>query len=341
MKVGTCEEREHEEREKFTRKEGWRTSPPKDHDNPVLVNREVLGATADVTPTIDIPALPELAPDAGPVVADRTPLPEGFRTTLLITAYKRDEQMRSGLKSVLDQDPAGLRVEPLVLDDAAQPSTAAICSEMGVKYMATRILEPGVKPPWRTPAFAFNIGCKHTTGDAIILSCAEMFHVKHCLAGMLSILREDPLALAIPEGKDDSGNILDTLKGGRQPTNSQIDELQPLSVQLPFLMGFKRAHYEQIGGYDEDMVGMAFDDDDIVWRLLQLGCHYRQAPKSRAVHLYHDRIPYMTPNQKVMWAFNRHAYLSRRRILVRNKTGKWGQAFRPKDHFNAWNPEVV
>lgn len=342
--IGSHEERERE-REEAKKQEEARVieQPPPQPDGrpePKTIDCSHIDATPDVVPTIKMPPIPDLPPD--PVLTpDTNPLPAGFKTTLLITTYKRDRQTKHGILSVLEQNPDELNVQLLVLDDAAQESTERMCIELGVPYLATRIIDPCSKPPWRTPAYAFNIGCRHTQSDAIFLSCGEMFHVKQCLEKLLAVLAQDPMALAVPKGYDDNGDILATLNAGNQPTLALVKSMGELNTRLPFLMGFKRSHFELIGGYDEDMCGMAFDDDDIVWRLLQLGCHYRQADRAKAVHLYHDRIPYMTPNQKVMWHYNRNMYLSRRRILARNKHGNWGQEFKPKQTFEAWNPDRV
>jgi predicted glycosyltransferase involved in capsule biosynthesis len=83
----------------------------------------------------------------------------------------------------------------------------------------------------------------------------------------------------------------------------------------------QRQTYIDIGGYDEDFTGQAFDDDDFVTRLQDHGCKYRRT-KARCVHLYHTRSG--PGRSRKLHEYNRKLFNARRGIIVRNVGREWG-----------------
>ena len=84
-----------------------------------------------------------------------------------------------------------------------------------------------------------------------------------------------------------------------------------------------RAHFYAIRGYDEDFTGIAFDDNDLVDRLVAYGCKYYQTT-AQAIHLFHPRYVYQV-GESPEWHYNRNLYLSRQGRLVRNENREWGR----------------
>ena len=88
----------------------------------------------------------------------------------------------------------------------------------------------------------------------------------------------------------------------------------------------KKRDFFDIGGYDEDMTGVAYDDNDIVERLKKFGCRYQKVD-SRIIHVFHERLPYLDQTIKRKVAYNRKIYMQRKKIVRRNLNRNWGESF--------------
>jgi len=240
--------------------------------------------------------------------------------SLLITTFKRDHLLKHTLPTIKKQKLKH-DLEVIVINDGTHDQTEQIAKEYGCKYIFTghRNLD-GEK--WRVPGFAFNIGFKRSSGDIIILSCAEIYHIGNVLNKLIDPVLDDKLALGIPQGKDDNKLFLNALESSGNNLIEIYNKLGNLNVKLPFLFSMHRSHYEKIRGYDEDFIGMAFDDRDFVDRLLDLNCHYVQTD-AQCVHLYHSRSS-RPGRTRPLHEHNRQLYLSRKGIIVRNKGKEWG-----------------
>ena len=248
-------------------------------------------------------------------------------TSVLITTYKRVHLLKWGLES-LSQQNTDFEWEVLVLNDGIPDETEELCQEYITKGLQVKYIFTGQRnldgEKWRVPGFAFNIGAKLSKAPVIILSCAEMYHLdSDSIKNLTEPVLENTSRLTIPKGKDDTGGFLRQLES-TQSTSIQIyDRLPTLNVRLPFVMGLNRKRFVDIGGYDEDFTGIAFDDDDIVSRLREDGCHYREVA-SRVVHLFHGRGGKAGHDYTTKWMLNRNLYRARQGIVYRNLGREWG-----------------
>jgi GT2 family glycosyltransferase len=93
---------------------------------------------------------------------------------------------------------------------------------------------------------------------------------------------------------------------------------------LPFYMGVRMEVINEIGGYDEDFTGIAFDDDDFVNRLQMYGCQYKYV-SGQIIHLYHERN--VMENSETFWQkwnYNKNIFDARKNIIKRNEGKLWG-----------------
>lgn len=248
-------------------------------------------------------------------------------TSILITTYKRPHLLKLGLESLSRQEVDG-DWDVIVLNDGIQDDSEKICKEYSDRGLSIRYVFTGSRnltgEKWRIPGYALNIGAKMSTAKVIILSCAEMYHLdKNSIQSITQAVLEEPMRLAIPQGRDDTGKFLETLEAEGKPDLTLWDRLPELNVRLPFVMGLSRKNFVDIGGYDEDFTGIAFDDDDIVGRLLEHGCHYRQL-NARVVHLWHPRGGKAGQEYTKKWSRNRDLYRARQGIVYRNLGRDWG-----------------
>ena len=145
-----------------------------------------------------------------------------------------------------------------------------------------------------------------------------MYHLQYNTIELLTHpLNTSNNLLCIPKGKDDTkGKYLSKLiKEGH--SLRELNNCNKLNTKLPFLMAIYKKYFIELGGYDEDLsLGMSYDDDDIVDRLINYGCKYIET-LAECVHLYHDRN---TPTKRDAGRFqyNKNIYEKRKGILIRN-----------------------
>lgn len=202
------------------------------------------------------------------------------------------------------------------MNDGIPDETEAICKKHGVEYIFTgqRNLGRGSDLHWRVPGFALNIGARRATGNILIISCAEMFHLDPCIKDLMSPIITDCSVVTYPIGYDDDGSFI---KSGR------VTGLRPLNTKLPFLMALHRNHYMEMGGYDEDFIGSCYDDNDFVDRLQAKGCRFQQVA-TKCVHIYHSRVTHDKRYQG-RHLYNKNLYHTRRGTVIRNQGREWGR----------------
>jgi glycosyltransferase involved in cell wall biosynthesis len=254
---------------------------------------------------------------------------EGHKVSIIITTFQRTHLLRWGLYSLVQQT-IPYEFETIVVNDGLPDETEEICNEfkekLNLKYIFTGQRNLQGDQIWRVPGFALNIGVKQSSGDILVMCCAEMLHVNQTIAKLTKPILNNPKLLGIPIGKDDrSGALLEWLnkQGGAfdlETYNNCVD----LDTRMPFLMALHRSQFMEIGGYDEDFIGIAYDDRDFIDRLLRNDCNYCQTDALTA-HLYHPRAEgYYEGGGPSEWDYNKNLFFSRIGKIVRNEGKEWG-----------------
>jgi len=250
-----------------------------------------------------------------------------LKTSIILATFNRPELLRFGLESISKQK-VGFPLEIVVVNDGAKDDTEKICSMfkgLDIKYIfsGNRNEKELVSRP---PSVANNIGIQQSTGDIIVLSCPEIFHLNNALAMVIEPLQKYPNLLVIPNYMyfDDDGYFLASL---RNNTKGELGRcaVRYDSVEMPFLLGVRRNKLIEIGGYDEDFIGYAADDNDLVNRLIMNNCEYMRVD-TKIVHLYHGaRCDSQMHWDNPKWVYNYNLFLSRKDIMVRNDDKEWGK----------------
>jgi glycosyltransferase involved in cell wall biosynthesis len=258
------------------------------------------------------------------------------KVSILLPSFKRPELLRRGLISILYNKPQ-CEFEIIVLNDGIEDETESVCNKfleygLPIHYFFTgkRNLDGVIKS--RVPGFALNIGIKQAEGNIIVLSCPEIWHLNNTIDILLENLQQNPKGLVIPEFLyfDRSGeetlrlNIMSMF----YPTLN-LDKLVSghygyCHVEMPFLMMLYKEHLIAINGYDEDFIGYAGEDNDLIFRLQAIGLkHIRTAAK--AVHLYHEGSTDGNCHwDNPAWVHNYTLLQNRKGIIQRNIGREWG-----------------
>jgi glycosyltransferase involved in cell wall biosynthesis len=273
-----------------------------------------------------------------------------MKVSLVITTYNRSEYLYYSLKSIREQDLSGLDLEILVVNDGLHDETENVALRSDASEgLNVRYIHTGHRHSlyWRCMGFAANVGIRQARGEIVILSNSDVFHLGDTLRAVVQGSLEDPYALStLHEVYDDDGLLIQALKASSYDTDEavalrrmvldRVREAQrprgfwPCNPDVPFCMAIRREHLMSIRGYDEDFIGVASEDCDLLDRLKSLGCHYRYAPAGcEAVHLYHGRKSIEEIKATPGFYHNVRLRESRQGKLTRNLDREWGRLIDP------------
>ena len=212
-----------------------------------------------------------------------------MKITTLIPTFNRDDLLWLTLCSYKNQELIE-QCEVIVLDEGATNKTKELCSQFSfVKYLATG--RDGRY--WRCPSFAYNIGAKRALGDVLLLTSPEILNLDpFCIKEAVLPVLANEMVGTYPIGKyDKDGIFLDRYKQGIH-SSSLFDSLPDLNNHangqpLHFFQAVSKKLFLDIGGYDEDFIGLAYDDNDLTDRLFNAGSSFEKT-KARVVHLWHS-----------------------------------------------------
>ena len=261
-----------------------------------------------------------------------------MKVSLILPSYRRSDLLELGLFS-LAQQSFQYDLEVIVINDGIVDETYAVVEKyqgkLNIKYIFTGHRNLKVKPKFRSPSIAINVGIKSATGDIIILSNPEVFHLNNTVNLIVELLVNNRKILSTPKHVyfdntketrdylsenhtlDIPENILSTLEANTHRCS--------YASKLPFCMGMWKQEIVDIGGYDEDLgIGWACDDDDIVDRLILNGLNFHYC-EAKVIHLYHDK-QYNRENRTTDpdYLNNLKIFKERKGQIIRNQGKDWG-----------------
>ena len=176
-----------------------------------------------------------------------------------------------------------------------------------------------------------NIGFKAASHDIIVLSCPEMFHLNRAIDYLGYGLLENPKSMVIPEfiyfdkSQETTNSLLQNRDAGINTSTLVGGSYGACHVEMPFLMAFYKQYVMDIGGYDEDFIGYAGEDCDLIERLKLVGLTHKRT-KAEAIHLWHEgstdgACHFENPD----WVINWNLLQGRKGVVNRNVGREWGK----------------
>lgn len=254
---------------------------------------------------------------------------EPITISIVLASFARADLLELSILSILNQVISYPYNFVIVNDGFENDGTKEVCEKYGTQVPITYIFTghrniDKLLP--RNPAVPNNIAIKQASGNIVILTCPEILHFENSVNNIVKPVVRNKKAISIPSliYFDNTGKYTQALK------NKTRGALQWLSghkdhVKMPFFMGVWKQELLKIGGYDEDFTGYAFEDNDLVGRLLANGCFYHKTPV-KIIHLYHGkRCQEGTMEYLPAWNYNKRLLEERKGIIVRNKQKSWGE----------------
>lgn len=247
--------------------------------------------------------------------------------SLILPSYKRADLLNLGLWSISKQQ-IDCSLEIIVLNEGGDRETYGVCEHYR-KYFNLRHIESNPSGESRNLVFSSNIGIKEARGDIVILSCPEMFHIGNTLNSLIAPLISNKNIISIPNYVlfDSLGEIKNKLQNN---LTTEIDyrklkngEHERYAATLPFFMGIPKSILLEIGGYDEDFIGIGGEDDDLTRRLIASNLSYHRT-NSILIHLYHPKsFDETTKNSNPKYLYNLNL-LQTKTTIIRNEGREWG-----------------
>lgn len=216
-----------------------------------------------------------------------------MKASILIASFNRDSLLELNLRSLLKQNLNKKEIEILVINDGLDTVQTRnlvnkYSEKLNIKYIFSGKRNRPDKLIWRNPGFAYNYASGFSSGEYLFICGAEIYHENDTINLMLKDIQESPSSMVVPIGRDDrDGEYTKRLYTNNSTQNIKLFDL---NTKLPFLMCIPRKSFFEINGYDEDMIGIGYDDDDIVTRLNKIGLNYKQS-LAKITHLFHKRTP--------------------------------------------------
>lgn len=249
-----------------------------------------------------------------------------MKVSLVMASFDRARQLAFSLQAIAKQtipwDFEIVVVNDGKEDDGTQDVCSNFSSNFDIKYIfAGQRNEKGLII--RNPAVPNNIAVKNSSGEIIILTCPELYHMSEGVQSIVLPLIEKRNVMTIPLCLlwDVNGAVLNSLPS-ESPDLSSGKLFGVEKTKYPYLLGMWKSEFVSIGGYDEDFTGFGSEDDDLIMRLRFK--RLKHHPVSvKGVHLWHPP-PRGMPEWDAGRAYNRELLKTRTGIIKRNQNRPWG-----------------
>ena len=251
-----------------------------------------------------------------------------MKISLILSCFNKAQLLALTLSSIVKYQRSFDLEVVIVNDGKLGDGTEAVCNRFGksleIRYVFTGQRHKKALIP-RNPAFPNNIGVKHCSGDVIVLSCPEVYHLNDALEFLVQPLKNQTNILSIPERLywDTNGDVVNKLQNKKAIDSTKLFSDRS-HIAFPFFMGLWKKEFISIGGYDEDFTGYAAEDEDLVNRFLNKGLTFYKT-KSQVLHLFHGKSHATRPDwNNPKWVYNYKLFQKRLGTIKRNIGRDWG-----------------
>ena len=157
--------------------------------------------------------------------------------------------------------------EVVVADNGSTDASASLVSSWAARTARIRLVDASSRPG---PSAARNTGAEHASGDLLAFCDADDVVRPGWLGAIFEALREaDVVAGALEHG---------SLNGmeATNPMPAVTSQLGQVPAGLAANLGVRKAAFEALGGFDEDL--MVGEDIDLCWRLQFAGYRFTTVP---------------------------------------------------------------
>lgn len=244
------------------------------------------------------------------------------------------ERVRRCLRSLDGQEAKNFEV--LVVDYGSGAPMARAIAELVGEFESARLIRSETRGwPWNRSR-ALNTGARQATGRFLVTTDVDLIFPSNFTACLEKTAGEDEVLHVAPDllPKRFSG-WGDPFSVGPLPSAGKE------ALGACHVIG--RAHYEELGGFDETFEFWGIEDDDLHEREKILGLSHRWLEDEvRVLHQWHPYANYLTPGflPEGYWMWLENYFRLKRNEPVRNGAG-WGHCWEPDERevFRFFHPD--
>ena len=237
-----------------------------------------------------------------------------MKISIVTAFYNRRELFLTTLKSIA-ASPHRRNVEIIVVDDASvaheQIDDVPSLFDLDITVVKVRSEDKW----WRNPCIPFNMAFNRARGDVIIIQNPECVHCGDILGTALSQLRtktylnfgcysaDAELTRRVQAVDFVAPQLAARLEGVLKPMVNRgtvgdaetgwYNHSQHKANRLHFCSAITRQDLEGLGGFDERYAnGMAFDDNDLLTRIIRKGMDVQVVDSPFVIHQFHGATHY-------------------------------------------------
>jgi GT2 family glycosyltransferase len=229
-----------------------------------------------------------------------------MKPTIYIPTLRAGERLAQTLAALEAQVP---RPEVVIADNSEDGAGGALARE---RFPWVRAAEFGENLGFGK---ALNRAVREQPGDPIVFLNDDVTVELGFVSGLMAALTPEVEMVAAvllqerqPDRIDSAGVIADkTLLGFDYLNGEPVEVLEGAADPLGPTGGaalFRRAAFEQVGGFDERMF-LYYEDLDLALRLRQAGARCRLAPDARGLHAYSETMGARTARKYEMTGWSR------------------------------------
>lgn len=227
-----------------------------------------------------------------------------MKLSIIIPYYNKRQILFNTLKSI-EHFVNSYSIETIIVDDGSNVQNKiddypAIFPSLNIRLL---VLEKPVGK-WRAPVISYNTGFLNASGDVFMLNGADCMHMGDLMGYTFKNFKDGMyLSFSSYRGTDDLNNVFTKLNWDN--LDSLISSLPKSSVEnwhvhskflvrlYPFVACISKSDIEKLSGYDERYAdGVAYDDDDIVQRILNLELEIQLVDNPFCLHQKHPYTQY-------------------------------------------------
>lgn len=205
--------------------------------------------------------------------------------SVVMPSYNRRPRLKRALESLFAQEPNGLPLEVLVIDDGSTDNTSELFEsplEGKPDWIDVRYFQTGV-PEWTSPANSYNIGFKNAKYNYMVHSGADIIWYKPNMFKDICLAADLDRYLVV--------NYYE-LEGPRD--NCKIGELLPFckkkrTTLYPWLVVTSAEALERVGYYEDNFKPGAGEDDAFIMKMHAIGIKFCRLSSQLIINQEHPK----------------------------------------------------
>jgi glycosyltransferase involved in cell wall biosynthesis len=245
---------------------------------------------------------------------------EDVKYSIVMPYYKRVYQLSATLVSLEHHYSKRDDYEVVIVTDPKNDDRFDEVARDWASALPLAVVRGRVDRPVYNPSPFFNQGAYEATGEYIVLTSPECFHLSDVLGGLDEEFDRDPVAYVVCACDSGLRCSIDDRDFGsfRYEHHMWYHKSNDRNTRYHFCSAMSRSLFVAMGGFDQDYAdGIAYDDDDFRDRVEHAGIRFVLRDDLVVVHQEHDRTHETMNSAQYLSRLNRNKELYAKKKRLR------------------------